>query len=133
MVQRGARLRDRSVLVAQITALRAEMERGGRRREVSAEVRCGALDALDWVTHGGPGPLTGALAAVPVALALVVAELAAAEDIIFGQPSRQRDYAYGVEQALMWAQFASATPPAVASARCGGLEAPAAARHGRAR
>ena len=36
---------------------------------------------------------------------------AAAEAAIYGRPPTQRDYARGVEHALMWAQYATAAPP----------------------
>ena len=108
MVASTARLRERPVIAAQIAALSTEV--GGRDVERFDFAR-GALDALEWVTHGGPGPLTGASAVVPVTVKLVVGELATAEDIIYGRPSRHREYARGVEHALMWAQFATAAPP----------------------
>ncbi|MBN9099382.1 MAG: hypothetical protein J0I49_14900 [Pseudonocardia sp.] len=107
----SARLRDRQVLDAQIEALRVHVDRARDREDVTADFARGALKALGWVTAAGPGPLTGALAVAPVALERIVAELAAAEDIIYGRSSRQRDYARGVEHALMWAQFATAAPP----------------------
>jgi hypothetical protein len=101
-----ARLRERGVLAAQMAALRAQGE--SERREFHR----GALDALRWLTEGGPGPLTGALGDRPVPAPAVVRELAAAEELIYGRPSKCRDYACGLEHALMWAQFATAAPPA---------------------
>lgn len=102
-----ARLRDRRVLEAQLAALGPGE---------TWDFRCGAVHALRWLTAGGPGPLTGVLEGPPVAVQAIVAELAAAEDLIYSA-SRTRgsstcqDYARGVEHALMWAQFATAAPP----------------------
>jgi hypothetical protein len=104
-----ARLRDRRVLEQQIAALTAEIRSGVAREDVG--FRRGALAALRWVTEGGAGPLTGSTSVPPVRLAAIVKELAAAEDVIYGRPSRHREYARGVEHALMWAQFATAAPP----------------------
>jgi hypothetical protein len=100
-----ARLRDRAALEAQMAALRA-LEEPDRR-----DFHRGALDALRWLTDGGPGPLTGTAGGLPVTVHAVVRELAAAEDLIYGRPSKCRDYACGLEHALMWAQFATAAPP----------------------
>ncbi|MEN3267562.1 MAG: hypothetical protein V7646_4456, partial [Pseudonocardia sp.] len=44
----------------------------------------------------------------------VVAELAVAEALIYGRPSGCRDYAMGLEHALMWAELATETTPAAA-------------------
>jgi len=43
----------------------------------------------------------------------VVAELGRAEEVIYARSSRRLDVARarGVQHALMWAQYASATPP----------------------
>lgn len=111
MVRSTARLRERPVLAAQIAALRRQLEDRGAAGKGSSEFPRGARDVLLWVTDGGPGPLTGTWAVAPVAWELIVAELAAAEDIIYGQPSGHRDYARGVEHALMWAQRATEAPP----------------------
>lgn len=120
-VKTSARLRDRQVLAAQIEALRAHAGRRGGPHEVTEEATAdfqrGALDALSWVTRGGPAPLTGALAVLPMTLESIVGELAAAEDLLYGRPCRHRDYARGVEHALMWAQFATAAPPLTLSPR----------------
>jgi hypothetical protein len=110
-VRGTARLRDRQVIAAQIAVLSVHVARRRDREDVSTDFQRGALDALLWITDGGPGPLTGALAVLPVPLEMIVGELAAAEDIIYGRPSRHRDHACGVEHALMWAQYASPTPP----------------------
>jgi hypothetical protein len=104
-----ARLRDRRVLGQQIAALTDQTRSGVAREDV--EFRRGALAALRWVTEGGAGPLTGSTSLPPVRLAAIVKELAAAEDVIYGRPSQHREYARGVEHALMWAQFATASPP----------------------
>ncbi len=98
------RLRAGGELSAQLGVLGVECERTG-----SSFVR-GARDALRWLVGGGPGPLTGALE-TPMVFPAIVRELAAAEAVIYGPPSAQRDYASGVEHALMWAQFATACPP----------------------
>lgn len=111
MARSTARLRDRPTLAAQIAALSTQVGARSAQEEEVSDFPRGALNALEWVTHGGPGPLTGVLAGVPVAQELMVGELAAAQDIIYGDPVRHRDYARGVEHALMWAQFATAAPP----------------------
>jgi hypothetical protein len=100
-----ARLRAGSVLSAQLSALCAEGKRTGN------PFVLGAGDALRWLIEGGPGPLTSTLE-TPIPQRAVVHELAAAEAVIYGHPTAQRDYASGVEHALMWAQFATACPPA---------------------
>lgn len=112
----AARLRDRRLLDAQIAALHSQVDTAeavaaGGRNGGSSEFARGALDALEWLTCSGPAPLTGALAGRPVALEMIVAELATAEDLLYGRPSPRRDYARGVQHALMWAQFATAAPP----------------------
>jgi hypothetical protein len=66
-------------------------------------VHPGAAAALRWLTLGGPGPLTGALA-TPITFEAIVRELATAEAIIYGPPSDGRQYARGVEHALLWAE-----------------------------
>ena len=48
----------------------------------------------------------------PVTVRAVVHELAAAEAVIYGRRQSRREYARGVEHALMWAQYATAAPPA---------------------
>jgi hypothetical protein len=103
-----ARLRERGVVAAQMAALREQGESGESDRR---EFHRGALDALRWLTEGGPGPLTGVVDGPPVSAHVVVRELAAAEELIYGRPSKHRDYAMGLEHALMWAQFATAAPP----------------------
>jgi hypothetical protein len=100
-----ARLREQGALAAQMAALRAQGESDRR------DFHRGALDALRWLTEGGPGPLTGTVGGPPVTAHAVVRELAAAEELIYGRPSKCRDYACGLEHALMWAQFATAAPP----------------------
>lgn len=99
------RLRERSVLAAQMAELRAREDVG------SPQFRRGALDALRWLCVGGPGPLSGELAGLPVRSQAIVRELAAAEAIIYGEPSACRDYACGLEHALMWAECATPAPP----------------------
>ena len=100
-----ARVREPEVLAEQMAALCAESKRTG------SKFALGALDALQWLTEGGPGPLTGGAAQKPVTVRAVVHELAAAEAIIYGRQLSRREYAQGVEHALMWAQYATAAPP----------------------
>ena len=104
-----ARLRDHEVLEMQLAALAGEGGQCGEGDPLG--FRRGAVDALRWVTEGGPGPLTGCLEGPVVSVQAIVRELAAAEAIIFGRPSRHRAYCAGAEHALMWAQFATASPP----------------------
>jgi CspA family cold shock protein len=94
------RLRQRDILITQLASCQ---------RNDSSFSR-GAVAALRWLTVGGPGPLTGA-AAAPIDFGAIVHELAAAEAIIYGPPSTGRDYARGVEHALLWAEFATSAPP----------------------
>jgi len=95
------RLRQREVLDAQLAVC----------RRLDSNVGRGAVAALRWLTDGGPGPLTGGWAA-HVGFTDIVAELAAAEALIYGPPSAGREYARGVEHALLWAEGATAAPPA---------------------
>ena len=94
------RLRQREILDAQLT----------RCRRVDNPVNRGAVAALRWLTVGGAGPLTGALA-TSINFEAIVRELATAEAIIYGLPSDGRQYARGVEHALMWAESATSGPP----------------------
>ena len=103
-----ARLRDRRALQAQITALRL---RSGGDGDTTA-FRRGAMDALQWITEGGPAPLTGCQEGWPASAMAIVRELAAAEAFIYGRPSRHRAYCEGLEHALMWAPFATQAAPA---------------------
>jgi hypothetical protein len=57
-----------------------------------------------------PLPSPGALSAA-LEFGGIVRELAAAEAIIYGPTCTGRDYARGVEHALLWAEFATAAPP----------------------
>lgn len=100
-----ARLRPSEVLAAQIAALSAA------RKGTSSEFVRGALDALHWLVEGGPGPLTADAAHKPVTVRAVVHQMAAAEAVIHGRRLNRREYAQGVEHALMWAQYATAAPP----------------------
>ncbi|MEK6441538.1 hypothetical protein [Pseudonocardia sp. T1-2H] len=101
-----ARLREPEVLAAQLSALRTVGKRTG------STFCLGAMEALRWLTEGGPGPLTGALIGRSVTFRAIVRELSAAEAVIYEHPSEQRRYAEGVEHALMWAQFTTPAPPA---------------------
>ena len=94
------RLRQRDTLTAQLASC----------RRVNNSFSRGAAAALRWLTAGGPGPLTGA-AAAPIDFTGIVHELAAAEAIIYGPPCTGREYALGVEHALLWAEFATSGPP----------------------
>jgi hypothetical protein len=93
-------LRQREILNAQLAQC----------RQVDNSFTRGAVAALRWLTVGGPGPLTGAVAA-PIDFGGIVQELAAAEAIIYGSPSAGREYACGVEHALLWAENATSDPP----------------------
>jgi hypothetical protein len=105
----SARLRDHEVLQRQLAELAGEAGDCGEGDALG--FRRGAWDALRWVTEGGPGPLTGCLDGPAVSVQAIVRELAAAEAIIYGRPSRHRAYCAGAEHALMWAQSATASPP----------------------
>jgi hypothetical protein len=100
------RLRQRDILTAQLASC----------RRVDSSFSRGAVAALRWLTAGGPGPLTGA-AAAPIDFTGIVHELAAAEAIIYGPPCTGREYALGVEHALLWAEFATSGPPAPVESR----------------
>jgi hypothetical protein len=100
------RLRQREILTAQLTSC----------QRVGSSFSRGAAAALRWLTVGGPGPLTGA-AAAPIDFGGIVRELAAAEAIIYGPPSPGREYALGIEHALLWAEFATSGPPTPAEDR----------------
>ena len=74
------------------------------------QLRPGSSRRVALVDRCGPGPLTGA-AAAPIGFGAIVHELAAAEAIIYGSPATGREYARGVEHALLWAEFATSAPP----------------------
>jgi hypothetical protein len=99
------RQREREAIFAQVVAL------SGASEHPIDEFERGAVAALYWLLEGGPGPITGELSEPPTTRTLVH-ELAAAEALIYGPPSDRADYAYGVEHALMWAQFATCSTPA---------------------
>jgi hypothetical protein len=107
---RASRFRDPEALERQVLALRQRNSPTGRG---PAEFDRGASAALSWLLTGGVAPLTGVDSgqSTPVAAA-VVHELAAAEGLIYQRRSPQRELARGVQHALMWAQYATATPPA---------------------
>ena len=100
------RLRQRDILTAQLASCQGCDSSYGR----------GAAAALCWLTGCGPGPLTGA-AAAPIGFGAIVHELAAAEAIIYGSPATGREYARGVEHALLWAECATSCPPVPAQDR----------------
>jgi hypothetical protein len=101
-----SRLRHREILTAQLTFC----------QRFDSSFSRGAAAALHWLTSGGRAPLTGA-AAAPIDFGGIVHELAAAEAIIYGPPSNGREYARGVEHALLWAEFATSAPPTPAKDR----------------
>jgi hypothetical protein len=103
MTTNPTQLRQREILNAQLAQC----------RQADNSFSRGAVAALSWLTTGGPGPLTGALAAF-INFRSIVHELAAAEAIIYGPPSPGREYAGGVEHALLWADSATPGPPAPA-------------------
>jgi hypothetical protein len=94
------RLRQRDILTGQLASCQG----------CDSSFSRGAAAALCWLTGCGPGPLTGA-AAAPIGFRAIVHELAAAEAIIYGSPATGREYARGVEHALLWAEFATSAPP----------------------
>lgn len=100
-----ARLRDRDALNELMADLTSVPDAGcdGFHR--------GARDALRWLVERGAGPLTGTAVGSLITTAAVVRELAAAQELLFGPPSPGRDYAAGLEHALMWACLATPTPP----------------------
>jgi len=100
------RLRQRDFLTAQLASC----------QRVDSSFSRGAAAALRWLVAGGPGPLTGATGG-PVDFGGIVQELAAAEAIIYGPPSTGREYARGVEHALLWAECATSCPPVPAQDR----------------
>jgi hypothetical protein len=55
--------------------------------------------------------LTETVTGQPPPSAAVVRELAAAEELIYQWRPSRREYGRGVQHALMWAQYATATPP----------------------
>jgi hypothetical protein len=121
------RLRARAVIEDEIAALAPGRsgDAGGSpagRQAVSevAEFRRSARQALRWLLVGGSGPLLAGplladvdVGAGAVPARAVVAELGRAEKVIYGWSSRRLDVARarGVQHALMWAQYATATPP----------------------
>jgi hypothetical protein len=102
-VNEPVRFREQAAIAAELGALAAA--------SLAPGFRAGARAALEWVVRGGPGPLTGALTTPSPPFRAVVAELAAAEAVIYDRPSPQHDFALGVEHALLWAEFATPTPP----------------------
>ncbi|HSU09303.1 MAG TPA: hypothetical protein VLK57_08885, partial [Pseudonocardia sp.] len=54
-----AKVREPTLLAEEVAALCAESKRTG------STFALGALDALRWLTDGGPGPLTGRAAQKP--------------------------------------------------------------------
>ena len=108
MAARADRFRPRPALDQQITALQRPRPADGSAREFVQ----GALAALRWLLAEGPAPLTRTLTAQPPPPASVAAELAAADKLIYHWRPARREYGRGVQQALMWAQYATAMPPA---------------------
>jgi hypothetical protein len=109
MAERPGRFRTREILERQILALQQRTHPSG---VGSGEFDRGARAALSWLLAEGVAPLTGFDSAQsPPAAAAVVHELAAAENLIYQRRSAQREFARGVQHALMWAQYATAAPP----------------------
>jgi hypothetical protein len=104
-VTRPAKVREPRVLAEEMAALCAASTRTGSR------FSRGALDALQWLTQGGPGPLTRRVAQKPAMVRAAAREIAVAEGKIYGRDSVESRYAQGVLHALMWAQYATALPP----------------------
>jgi hypothetical protein len=100
-----AKVREPTLLAEEMAALCVQSKRTG------STFALGALDALRWLTDGGPGPLTGRAAQKPAPVRVVAGELAVAEGRIYGKNSEHARYAQGVLHALMWAQYATAAPP----------------------
>ncbi len=112
MAETAGRFRAREALERQILALQ---QRDSSTGCGPAEFDRGAGAALSWLLVGGIAPLTGVDTAPSTPLArAVVHELAAAEDLIYQWRSPRREFARGVQHALMWAQYATAAPPAPA-------------------
>jgi hypothetical protein len=76
-----------------------------------AEFRRSARQALRWLLVGGLGPLIADVGAGPVSARAVVAALGRAEEVIYARSCVWTWPARGVQHALMWAQYATATPP----------------------
>jgi hypothetical protein len=94
--------------------LTAELDALGPAAESCSPFRQGARDALRWLLTGGPGPLTGSRTDPCLQTNAAGAELAAAEALLYAPPCAGRDYAAGVEHALMWAESATSTAPSAA-------------------
>jgi hypothetical protein len=104
---------QREVLDAQLTQCRRVDNSFTRERSRSPGERSRHCTGSPKV---GVGPLSGALA-TSITFQANVHELAAAEAIIYGPPSTGREYARGVEHALLWAESATSGPPVPASSR----------------
>ena len=107
MAERAGRFRPGPALEQQVTALEQPHPADGP----TPEFRRGARAALRWLLAGGPAPLTETVTGQPPPSTVVVRELAAAEELIYQWLSSRREYGRGVQHALMWAQYATATPP----------------------
>jgi hypothetical protein len=105
VVTRSAKVREPRVLAEEMAALCAESKRSG------SSFSRGALDALQWLTEGGPGPLTRRVAQKPIMVCAAIREVAVAEGKIYGRDLVESRYAQGVLHALMWAQYTTALPP----------------------
>ena len=107
VAERAGRFRPGPALQQQITAL----EQPCPADDPMPEFRRGARAVLRWLLAGGPAPLTETVTEQPPPPAAVVRELTAAEALIYQRRSSRREYGRGVQHALMWAQYATATPP----------------------
>jgi hypothetical protein len=114
---------DAPVHLQEPAVVAAELEALAAAGSLPANFCAGARAALLWATQGGCGPLTGTMTPPQPAMRAIVAELSAAEAIIYGRPSPLRDFAVGVEHALLWVERATPTPPSVRSMpACAGWE-----------
>ena len=109
VAERAGRFRASEALQQQILALQQQT---GPTGGGPGEFDRGAGAGLGWLLAGGAAPLTGAMTGQPPPAAAVVQELAAAEDLIYQRRSSpRREFARGVQDALLWAQYATAAPP----------------------
>lgn len=105
-------LRSRAALTAELDALTSMTESGSPFHQ-------GARDALRWLLAGGFGPLTGVRTDPPLSMRAVTAELGAADTLLCRRQSAGRDYAAGLEHAIMWAESAGPAKPSQVHASAG--------------
>jgi hypothetical protein len=95
-------------------AHRAQQELRDERRRLAAcdtTFASGAGAAAGWVLRGGPGPITGHTAALPVTDPDLLSELAAADLVLAGSTGAAHAYAAGVGDGLRWAAGLAAQAP----------------------